>query len=155
MRAVRVEHVGGPDVMNVVDVPVPERGQGLSLVRVLHAGVNFIDVYHREGAYPLPLPTGLGLEGVGIDEETGERIAWCSTLGSYAQYVAVPRHAAVVVPDGVPDDIAAAALLQGMTAHYLVTSVHAIKPGDIALVHAAAGGVHGLRWHPLQRSGRA
>ena len=141
MRAVRVEHVGGPDVMNVVEVPVPERGQGLSLVRVLHAGVNFIDVYHREGAYPLPLPTGLGLEGVGIDEVTGERIAWCSTLGSYAEYVAVPRHAAVVVPDSVPDDIAAAALLQGMTAHYLVTSVHAIKPGDVALVHAAAGGV--------------
>ena len=141
MRAVRVEKVGGPDAMNVVEVPVPSGGQGLSLVRVAFAGVNYIDVYHREGMYPLPMPTGLGLEGVGTDEATGERLAWCSTLGSYAEFVAVNRSAAVVVPDGVPDEVAAAALLQGMTAHYLATSVHEIKPGDVALVHAAAGGV--------------
>jgi NADPH2:quinone reductase len=140
MRAVRVEKAGGPDVLNIAEVPVPSGGQGLALVQVRYAGVNFIDVYHREGAYPLPLPTGLGLEGVGVDEQ-GKRLAWCSTLGSYAEYVAVPRDSAVEVPAGVPDEVAAAALLQGMTAHYLITSVHKIKPGDVALVHAAAGGV--------------
>lgn len=141
MRAIQVQRNGGPEVLEVVETAAPEARADQTLVRARYAGVNFIDVYHREGVYPIVTPFIPGLEGMGVVEATGERVAWCGTLGSYAEQVAVPTVAMVGVPDGVPDDVACAAMLQGLTAHYLVTSVHRIEPGSTALVHAAAGGV--------------
>ena len=141
MRAIQVQRNGGPEVLEAVEVPAPQPREDQTLVHVRYAGVNFIDVYHREGTYPIVTPFIPGLEGVGVVDGTGERVAWCGTLGSYAEQVAVPTAAMVGVPDGVPDDVAGAAMLQGLTAHYLVTTVHRIEPGSTALVHAAAGGV--------------
>ena len=141
MHAVRIDRNGGPEVLSVVDVPEPVAESGHVLVDVTYAGVNFIDVYHREGAYPLPLPVTLGLEGSGRVRTTGQRVAWAAGLGSYAQSVAVKSDALVEIPDGVDDDTACAAMLQGLTAHYLVTSSFAVQSGQTVLVHAAAGGV--------------
>lgn len=141
MRAIQVSRHGGPEVLDLVEIAAPDPAPDQTLVQVRYAGVNFIDVYHREGVYPIPTPFVPGLEGVGVVEATGERVAWCGTLGSYAEQVAVRTAAMVGVPDGVPDDVAGAAMLQGLTAHYLVTSVFPIGPGSTALVHAAAGGV--------------
>jgi len=150
MRAVRVQAPGGPEVMHVTEVPVPRPGMGEVLVRVEFAGVNFIDVYKRTGAYPLVHPSGLGEEGAGTVAEIGDgvmnvdvgaRVAWTNVLGSYAEYVVVPAARVVPVPDGVGSERAAAVMLQGMTAHYLATSTCPLMPGDHCLVHAAAGGV--------------
>ena len=147
-KAVVVRSAGGPEVLEHSDVPSPVPGDGELLVRVGAAGVNYIDTYQRSGQYQVPLPTALGLEGAGevvvsssADFAVGNRVAWMSVLGSYASEVVVPATAAVRVPDGLDVELAAAALLQGITAHYLVFSTYPVKEGDRVLVHAAAGGV--------------
>ncbi|MDT7782201.1 MAG: NADPH:quinone reductase [Pseudonocardiales bacterium] len=147
-KAVVVRSAGGPEVLEYSDVPSPVPGDGELLVRVGAAGVNYIDTYQRSGQYPVPLPTALGLEGAGEvvvsnspDFAVGDRVAWMSVLGSYASEVVVPAAAAVRVPDGLDVELAAASLLQGITAHYLTHSTYAVKEGDRVLVHAAAGGV--------------
>jgi NADPH:quinone reductase len=150
VRAIQITENGGPEVLNVVELPAPEAGPGEVLVEVGAAGVNYIDTYQRQGIYPLPLPVVLGVEGAGrvtavgdgvADIAVGDRVAWTNTLGSYAEQVAVPADEAVPVPDGVADDLAVGALLQGMTAWILVHQTYPVQPGDTVLVHAAAGGV--------------
>jgi NADPH2:quinone reductase len=150
MKAVRIDTFGGPEVLQLVDLPDPTPGPGQLLVQVEAAGVNFIDVYHRTGLYPNPLPVIPGLEGAGIVEvvgpdtsgfREGDRIAWSSVLGSYADRLLLPATRAVLVPRGVDTRTAAALMLQGMTAQYLVTATFPLKAGHTCLVHAAAGGV--------------
>ena len=141
MRAVQIERHGGPEVMELVDVPPPEPREGQLLVDVAAIGINYRDVYEREGSYGGAVPAVIGAEGAGAVAATGERVAWVAAPASYAEQVAVDAEKAVPVPDGVSDELAAAALLQGITAHYLCTSTHAVQPGENVLVHAAAGGV--------------
>ncbi len=150
MRAIQVTEYGGPDVLRLRELPDPEPGDGELLVRAAACGVNYIDTYHRSGAYPVELPFTPGMEGAGVVRAVGgdvdgmgvgDRVAWASTTGSYAEQVLVPADRAVPVPDVVDDDVAAAALLQGMTAHYLTVSTYPVQAGDAVLVHAAAGGV--------------
>src|SRR5258706_5525752 len=151
MRAIRVPTPGGPDALMLEDVPVPEPRVGEALVRIDAAGVNFIDTYHRTGFYPVKTPFTPGSEAAGTVERVGagtnlvkpgDRVAWASgALGAYAELAAVPEARLVPVPQAVSSRDAAAALLQGMTAQYLTTSVFALKRGDVCLVHAAAGGV--------------
>jgi NADPH2:quinone reductase len=149
MKAIRVHEPGGPEALVLEDVPLPEPGPGQARVRLHAVGVNFIDVYHRTGLYKVPLPFTPGSEGAGVvsavgpdvDARVGDRVAWAGALGSYAEEAVVPAEKLVPVPDGLEWDEAAAAPLQGMTAHYLATDTHRLKAGDTALVHAAAGGV--------------
>ncbi len=150
MRAIQVNETGGPEVMRLVELADPSPDDGELLVEVAAAGVNYIDTYHRAGVYPRPTPFGLGLEGVGTVRElgggagdfaVGERVAWCETSGSYAELVAVPAAQAVRVPQQLSDEQAVGALLQGMTAHFLVTATYPVRSGESILVHAAAGGV--------------
>jgi NADPH2:quinone reductase len=141
MKAVRITEHGGPDVLEVVDLPPPEPGPGQLLVDIAAAGVNYRDVYEREGRYGGGLPTIIGVDGAGSVADGGDRVAWVSAPGSYAAQVVVDAEKAVPVPDEVSDEVAAAALLQGITAQYLTTSTHAVQPGENVLVHAAAGGV--------------
>src|SRR5690625_4635058 len=131
MEAIRVHEPGGPERLVLEEVPVPEPGPGEVRVRLEAAGVNFIDVYQREGLYKVPLPSTPGMEGAGVVDElgpdvtglpVGQRVAYAMTRGSYAQYSIVPADKLVVIPDGVPTETAAAVMLQGMTAHYLATS---------------------------------
>ncbi|SMD23187.1 quinone oxidoreductase family protein [Lentzea albidocapillata] len=147
-KAVVVRSAGGPEVLEHTDVPSPVPGDGDLLVKVSAAGVNYIDTYQRSGQYPLTLPTALGLEGAGEvvasnspDFAAGDKVAWMGVLGSYASEVVVPAASAVRVPDGLDVELAAASLLQGITAHYLIHSTYVVKEGDRVLVHAAAGGV--------------
>jgi NADPH:quinone reductase len=148
-QAIRVRETGGADVLRAESVSLGEPGPGQVRVAVHAAGVNFIDVYFRTGLYPRPLPYVAGLEGAGVVEaggegvalRAGERVAWASVPGSYASHVLAPAAQLVAVPDAVPLDVAAASMLQGMTAHYLVNGCRTTRPGDLALVHAAAGGV--------------
>jgi NADPH:quinone reductase len=141
---------GGIDVLVVEDRPAPDPAPGEVLVEVAAAGVNFIDVYQREGVYPNPTPFVAGNEGAGTVVATGDgvdgfrpgdRVAWPQSLGSAARFAALPASVLVLVPDGVDLESAAAVMLQGLTAHYLTTSTYPVQPGDVALVHAAAGGV--------------
>lgn len=151
MRAISMTATGGPEVLTPADLPDPQPGPGELLVDVAAVGVNYIDTYHRRGVYPVDLPFVPGLEGTGrvlalgsgdtLGFTVGDRVAWADAHGSYARRVAVPAALAVPVPDAVPDDVAAGALLQGMTAHFLVTDCAPVGPGDTVLVHAAAGGV--------------
>jgi NADPH2:quinone reductase len=150
MRAIQVDQPGGPEVLSVVDLPVPVCGPQQLLVEIAYSGVNFIDIYQRQGIYPMPSPCVPGLEGSGVVTEVGsevsgfkvgDKVAWPSSLGSYAAIHSVTASSVVKVPAGVELDVACAAMLQGMTAHYLVASLYEVKPGDVALVHAAAGGV--------------
>ena len=150
MKAIQVKQVGGPEVMELVDLPVPEPKANEAVVKLTASGVNFIDVYHREGRYKVSLPFTPGQEGagqvvaVGKDVTTvknGEHVAWTATLGCYAEYAAVAADRLVHIPAGVSDQQAAATMLQGMTAHYLLYDSHPLKRGETALVHAAAGGV--------------
>jgi NADPH2:quinone reductase len=150
MKAIQVKQTGGPEVMEPVELPVPEPKTSEAVVKLAASGVNFIDVYHREGRYKVPLPFIPGQEGagqvvaVGSDVKSvkiGDRVAWTTTLGSYAEYAAVPADRLVPIPPGVSDQQAAATMLQGMTAHYLAYDTHPLKRGETALVHAAAGGV--------------
>jgi NADPH2:quinone reductase len=150
MLAIQITENGGPDVLTAADLPEPTAGPGKLLVEVAAAGVNYIDTYHREGIYPLPLPRVLGLEGVGRVRALGEgvtgvavgdRVAWAESSGSYAELVTVPAERAVPVPDGLSDELAVGALLQGLTAHAFTTDTHPVAPGEDVLVHAAAGGL--------------
>jgi NADPH:quinone reductase len=141
MRAVQIETHGGPDVLELLELPSPEPGEGQLLVEVAAIGVNFRDVYEREGAYGGDLPAVIGAEGAGQVVGTGERVAWVAAPASYAEQVVVDEEKAVPVPDGVSDELAAAALLQGITAHYLSTSTHVVEADENVLIHAAAGGV--------------
>lgn len=150
MRAIQIDETGGPENMHLVEVPDPVPGDGELLVEVAAAGVNYIDTYHRSGLYPMRMPLILGLEGAGRVREVGpnasgfepgDRVAWAHTRGSYAERVAVPAAEAVRIPDGVSDEQAVGATLQGMTAHFLVTATHPVAEGESVLVHAAAGGV--------------
>jgi NADPH:quinone reductase len=144
MHAIRVSKTGGAEVLEYVEVPRPSPKDGEVLVRIEAAGVNFIDVYHRTGLYKRELPFTPGSEAAGVVEETGERVAYATAPGAYAEYAAVPTAQLVPIPDGISTRDAAAAMLQGMTAHYLSASTYPLKPGSTALVHAAAGGVGGI-----------
>ncbi len=161
MRAVRVITVGEPEVLTASEIPTPQPGPGEVLVRVAASGVNFIDTYHRSGLYPADLPFTPGVEGAGVveatggdvDFEPGNRVAWASGLGSYSEYQVVPAERAVTVPDGIDLEIAAASLLQGLTAHYLVADTYPVADGDLCLVHAGAGGVGLLLIQMAKRRG--
>lgn len=144
MKAIQVSSPGGAEALQYVDVPMPEPKPGEALVRIEAIGVNYLDVYHRTGLYPMPMPLIPGSEAAGTIEETGERVAWVVGPGAYAEYAAVPREKLVPLPAEVDTRTAAASMLQGMTAHYLVTSSYSVVPRTTALVHAAAGGVGGL-----------
>ena len=150
MRAVRVHAAGGVDQLHFESIPVPQPSPGEALVRVAAAGVNFIDTYKRKGLYRVPLPATLGEEGAGTvvalgpgvtSVRAGERVAWSSVLGSYAEYAAIPAARLVTLPAAVDTRTAAALMLQGMTAHYLASSTFPLRQGHRCLVHAAAGGV--------------
>lgn len=151
MRAVVVEQQGGPEVLHVSNLGTPEPSPGQVRVDVSASGVNFLDVYQRSGAYTKPTPFIAGSEGAGVvsavgadvaDVSVGDRVAWAMVDGGgYAEQVVVPADRVVLVPSGVDDETAAAVMLQGMTAHYLCSATYPIRPGQTALVHAAAGGV--------------
>src|SRR5215471_16299427 len=149
MRAIQIAQTGGPEQMQWVDIPRPQPGSKDALVKIAASGVNFIDVYFRTGLYKVDLPAILGMEAAGVVEEVGkevtevrpgDRVAFAMTRGSYAEYAVVPGWQLVKVPDSVGLNSAAAAMLQGMTAHYLTHSTFLLKSGDTCLVHAAAGG---------------
>jgi NADPH2:quinone reductase len=150
MKAIQVSRVGGPEVLTPVDVATPELKPNEALVQIKAAGVNFIDVYFREGRYPAPLPFINGQEAAGVIVEVGtdvttfkpgERVAYVGRLGSYAELASVPAAQLVKIPDELDFDQAAAAMLQGMTAHYLSRGSYPVKQGETVLIHAAAGGV--------------
>jgi NADPH2:quinone reductase len=142
MRAIVFERNGGPEVLGLADMPDPTPADGELLVDVQAVGVNYRDVYEREGhGYGSTPPAVIGVEGAGIVASTGERVAWSNIDGSYAERIAAAPERLVPVPDGVSSEQAAAALLQGMTAHYLASDSFPIAPGDWVIVHAAAGGV--------------
>jgi NADPH2:quinone reductase len=161
-RAIVVAAHGGPEVLRLEARDPGAPGPGQARVAVRAAGVNFIDVYFRSGLYPRPTPFVAGLEGAGVVEAVGpeagglapgDRVAWASAPGSYAEHVVAPAALLVKLPAGLADDVAAAAMLQGMTAHYLTHGVRATRPGDVALVHAAAGGTGLLLVQLLKRAG--
>ncbi|MBM3561046.1 MAG: quinone oxidoreductase [Alphaproteobacteria bacterium] len=149
-KAIRIEKNGGPEVMRMVEVEVPDPGAGEIHVRNTAIGFNFIDTYHRLGRYPVQLPSGLGTEGAGVveavgrgvrDLKVGQHVVYLSRPSSYAELVAIPADSASVVPAGVSDRIAAASYLKGMTAEFLLRRTHRLKKGDTVLLYAAAGGV--------------
>jgi len=153
MKAIQVSQTGGPEVLTLVELTVPEPKPNDAIVQIEAAGVNFIDVYFREGRYPAPLPFVNGQEAAGIVVATGadvskvrvgDRVAYSGALGSYAEYAAVPADRLVKIPDQMDFNQAAAAMLQGMTAHYLSHGTYPVKTGETALIHAAAGGVGAL-----------
>jgi NADPH2:quinone reductase len=162
MLAIKVDQPGGPEVLKVADLPFPVCGPDQLIVELEFSGVNFIDIYQRQGIYPMPSPYVPGLEGSGVITEVGsavqgfsvgDKVAWPSSLGSYSQIHAVNAASVVKVPEGVSLDVACAAMLQGMTAHYLIASLYEVKPGDTALVHAAAGGVGQLLCQMISNRG--
>ncbi len=149
MKAIRIQSTGGPEVLRLEEVPAPVAGAGQVVVKIAAVGVNFIDVYHRTGQYRVPLPFTPGQEAAGVvtavgpgvtDVTVGDRVAYTNMLGAYAEYALVPADRVVALPDGVDAKVAAAAMLQGMTAHYLATTVYPLRSGETCLVHAAAGG---------------
>ena len=150
MKAIRFEQVGGPEVLKFEDVDLPPPGPGQVRVRHTAIGVNFIDTYHRSGLYKLPLPSGLGSEAAGVVDalgsgvttlKTGDRVAYAGTLGAYAEANNVAADKLVKLPADVSDEVAAAGMLKGMTAQYLLMRTYAVNPGETILFHAAAGGV--------------
>jgi NADPH2:quinone reductase len=162
MKAIQVQQCGGPEQLRYVDVAAPEPGPKQALVRIAATGVNFIDVYFRTGLYKADVPFIPGMEAAGVVEKVGpdvsgvspgDRVAYAMQRGSYAEYAVVPAWQLVPIPSGLDDRSAAAAMLQGMTAHYLTRSSFALKQGDTALVHAAAGGVGGLLIQMAKRLG--
>jgi NADPH:quinone reductase len=153
MKAIQIKQTGGPEVMELVELPVPQAKSNEVVVKIAAAGINFIDVYNREGRYKAVLPLVLGQEAAGTvsavgadvkDFVAGDRVAYAGVMGSYAEFAAVAADRVVKVPEGVVDRDAAAAMLQGMTAHYLSHDTYPLKKGETALVHAAAGGVGSL-----------
>ena len=162
MKAIQVTQTGGAEVLTLVNLPAPEPKANEALIEIKAAGINFIDVYLREGRYPSPLPFIAGQEAagavtaVGAEVTTlkpGDRVAYCGTPGSYAEYAAVPADRLVKTPSALDFDSAAAAMLQGMTAHYLCRSTYPIKSGETALIHAGAGGVGQLLVQMCKRLG--
>lgn len=150
MKAIQVKQPGGPEALELVDLPVPQPKANEAIVKLAASGVNFIDVYFREGRYKSSLPFIVGQEGAGVvtavgsdvkSVKVGERVAWTGLQGSYAEYASVAADRLVSIPSGVTDQQAAAAMLQGMTAHYLSHDTYPLKRGETALIHAAAGGV--------------
>jgi NADPH:quinone reductase len=150
MKAIQIHETGGPEVLKLVELPIPQPGPGQVLIRVETTGVNFIEIYFRKGVYKVSLPLTLGSEAAGTIEElgpgvngfkAGDAVASVGVLGSYAEYALVPAAQLVKTPEGLTPEQAAAAMLQGMTAHYLTHSTFPLKAGDTALVHAGAGGV--------------
>lgn len=150
MKAIQISETGGPEVLRYADVETPTAGRGQALIEVKAVGVNFIDIYFREGRYPSPLPFIPGQEGAGVvvavgegvaTVRVGERVAWTGVQGAYAQYAVVPEARLVRMPDSLSFEQAASVILQGMTAHYLAHSTYPLKPGSTALIHAGAGGV--------------
>ncbi len=150
MKAIRVHTPGGPEAMKYEDAPDPQAKAGEAVVKIDAAGVNYIDVYYRTGGYKAELPLTVGVEGAGTvsavgpnvtEVKVGDKVAYTGIAGAYAQYSVVPAARLVVLPSGVSTKQGAAAMLQGMTAHYLACSTYPLKPGDTCLVHAAAGGV--------------
>ena len=150
MKAIQVTQPGGPEALTLVDLAAPEPKASEAIVKLSASGVNFIDVYYREGRYKAALPFVPGQEGAGVvtavgsavkSLKPGDRVAWSGQLGGYAEYAAIPADRLVSIPAGVSDQQAAAAMLQGMTAHYLLYDTYPLKRGETALVHAAAGGV--------------
>ena len=151
MKAIRFHETGGPEVLRLEELALPEPGPGQARVRHSAIGVNFIDTYHRTGLYKLPLPSGLGVEAAGVVEEVGpgaahvrpgDRVAYVARPpGAYAEAAVVPADRLVKIPDGVSDEVAAAAMLKGMTVWMLLRRIHVVKPGESVLFHAAAGGV--------------
>jgi NADPH2:quinone reductase len=150
MKAIQVKQCGGCEALELVDLPVPQPKPNEAVVKLAASGVNFIDVYQREGRYKVPLPFVPGQEGAGTvsavgadvkQVKAGDRVAWSGPLGSYAEYAALPADRLVPIPAGVTDQQAAASMLQGMTAHYLCYDTYPLKRGETALIHAAAGGV--------------
>jgi len=149
MQAIQILTTGSADVLTLRDLPTPTPGPGEALIRIEASGVNFIDTYLREGRYPAQLPYTLGQEAAGTvvavandvtTVKAGDRVAWCTIPGTYAQLAVAPANRLVAIPDGVTSQQAAAALLQGMTAHYLSHAAYPIQPGDEVLIHAGAGG---------------
>jgi NADPH2:quinone reductase len=162
MKAIRIEAPGGPEALQLKELPTPQPGPGQALVRVEASGVNFIDIYQRMGTYKLPLPFTIGQEGAGVVEaigpdvsevKPGDRVAWSSVMGSYASHQIVPAARLVPVPPKLDLESAAAAMLQGMTAHYLTTDTFPLRPGHACLIHAAAGGVGQLFCQLARRAG--
>ncbi|GAB4544440.1 MAG: quinone oxidoreductase [Anaerolineae bacterium] len=162
MKAIRVHEYGGPEVLRYEEVPLPEPGPGEVRVKIEAAGVNYIDVYHRTGRYPGQLPLTVGREGAGLVDalgpdvselKPGDRVAYAMQQGAYAEYAIVPAWKLVPLPEGVDTRMAAAVMLQGMTAHYLSHATYPLQPGDTALVHAAAGGVGLLLVQMAKRRG--
>ena len=162
MKAVRIHTHGGPDVLRVEEVPAPEPGPGEARVHLAACGVNFVDIYQRLGQYRLTLPVALGQEGAGTvdavgpqvsEVRVGDHVAFANVMGSYAEYAVAPAWRLVPVPSGLDDRIAAAVMLQGMTAHYLTHATYPLKPGDAALIHAGAGGVGQLLVQMAKRKG--
>jgi NADPH:quinone reductase len=150
MKAIQLTQTGGPEVLKLVDVPTPKPKPNEALVEIKASGVNFADIYFREGRYPAQLPLVLGQEAAGVVVETGsdvkqlkpgDRVAYSGAPGAYAEYAAVPAHVLVKIPEKLDFEQATAVMLQGMTAHYLCRSTYALKRGETALIHAAAGGV--------------
>src|ERR1700720_947347 len=150
MKAIQVKKPGGPEALELAELPTPQPKANEAVVKLAASGVNFIDVYVREGRYKAPLPVVPGQEGAGVvtavgadvkSAKVGDRVAWTSILGAYAEYAAVPADRLVAIPNGVTDRQAAAVMLQGMTAHYLSHDTYPLKQGETALIHAAAGGV--------------
>lgn len=152
MKAIQIRATGGPEVLELIDLPIPQPGPGQVLIRVEAIGMNFIEIYFRKGQYKATLPIVPGSEAAGTVEECGpgvngfgfkpgDAVASCGVLGSYAEYALVPAAQLVKVPDGITPEQAAAAMLQGMTAHYLAYSTFPLKAGNICLIHAGAGGV--------------
>jgi len=161
-NAIVIEQHGGPEVLTLRDHDPGEPGEGMLRVKVAAAGVNYIDTYQRSGQYPVGFPYSLGLEGAGVIEavgrsvsefSVGHRVVWTSVPGSYASAVLVPAASAVRIPERATTEQAAAVMLQGMTAHYLVNGVRETKQTDVALVHAAAGGTGLLLTQMLKRAG--
>jgi NADPH2:quinone reductase len=162
MKAIRIDGFGGPEVLRIANVPDPSPGPGQIVVRVEAAGLNFIDVYHRTGLYPNPLPFVPGMEGAGVVTglgpgvtafREGDRVAWTGILGSYAERMLLPADRGIAVPPGLSTETAAALMLQGLTAHYLSTSTFPLAAGHTCLVHAAAGGVGLLLVQMAKRRG--
>jgi NADPH2:quinone reductase len=162
MKAIRIHAFGGPDVLQLEDAPTPDPGPSQARVKVEAAGVNYVDIYHRTGRYPGQLPITLGVEAAGIvdaigagvtEVRPGDRVAYATQQGAYAEYTVVPSWKLVHIPDDIETQQAAAAMSQGLTAHYLSHSTYPIQPGDTALVHAAAGGVGLLLVQMAKRRG--